>query len=365
MPLYFLPEEDGSKGRYEYNGPEALVLEWVGEALERWRKAPTATDAHVQHLRRLSELAPELLEPHEKLGSLLAERAPEEAADAYQRAVAIAERVLPPGFRGEIPLEPRPNRAYLRSLYGLALLASRRGEHLASARALARLRAVCPRHKPALWLLGLELLRGGEYAAARTALREVAAQYAPARYELALLAWLEDDRVRCVCELRRGFLQNPYIAELLQGYANPRAIRHWHENHLTGPAIAEAYIGVYGELWWHYPGLAELLRDIYNHSEVLRERADYSFILEADSVATSPEQRQENAFLRRRLLECIDTITSARILEAQQISRQFKWRPNTSTPGYLQRGALYGQRRNGPAPGSARGAHKERPGRRK
>ena len=69
--------------------------------------------------------------------------------------------------------------------------------------------------------IGSEYLRAGHRAKAGRVLREHADEYPPYRYELGLLHLQKQKWAAAATRQRRGFVDNPYIAEILCGNPNP------------------------------------------------------------------------------------------------------------------------------------------------
>ena len=74
-------------------------------------------------------------------------------------------------------------------------------------------------------IIGSEYLRAGNRARAGKVLREHADEYPPYRYELGLLHLQEQQWAEAATSLRHGFVDNPYIAEILCGNPAPMPLR--------------------------------------------------------------------------------------------------------------------------------------------
>lgn len=81
------------------------------------------------------------------------------------------------------------------------------------------------------------------------------------------------DRVSAATSLRRGFVDNGYIAEILSGMANPLAIGIWHGSNFERPELACEYASRYDDLWSRTPDAIAFLRWLHTHPKILAERA--------------------------------------------------------------------------------------------
>lgn len=141
------------------------------------------------------------------------------------------------------------------------------------------------------YLLGSEYLRLGRMRPAREVLEREAPHYPPCQYDLALLHLEQGNMIAAATSLRRGFLANPYIAEMLCGNPDPVPLVIWHGGNYAEPEIAHDYVEMYGDYWRRRPDCIDILHWILNHPKVMRERADYQ-ALRADLLwSHEPEER--------------------------------------------------------------------------
>lgn len=97
------------------------------------------------------------------------------------------------------------------------------------------------------YLIGSEYLRAGETEKAAVILEAEAHQYPPLHYELALLRFRAGDLVAAATSLRRGFVANGYIAEMLSGALAPAPLAIWHGWNFAEPETARDYLAHGGD----------------------------------------------------------------------------------------------------------------------
>ena len=178
-----------------------------------------------RRLRELTVTAPEHIDARAHLGSVLREcEQLHEAAAEYERAFEIGSKALPTDFDGRIEWIRLDNRPFLRAAYGLALVRLKTGKRPEATRLMEQLLQWNPNDNQGVRLIiGSEYLRAGDRARAGKVLREHAAEYPPYRYELGLLHLQKQKWAEAATSLRCGFVDNPYIAEILCGNPDPIA----------------------------------------------------------------------------------------------------------------------------------------------
>ena len=122
-------------------------------------------------------------------------------------------------------------------------------------------------------IIGSEYLRAGDRARAGTVFREHAAEYPPYRYELGLLHLQKQKWAEAATSLRYGFVDNPYIVEILCGNPDPMPLPIWEGSNWQEAETAREYVGEYGELWRRTADAREFLRWLHTHPRVMAERA--------------------------------------------------------------------------------------------
>ncbi|MBK0024002.1 hypothetical protein IAE29_23205 [Ochrobactrum sp. S46] len=100
-----------------------------------------------------------------------------------------------------------------------------------------------------------------------------AEMFAPYEYELALIDVIAGNMVLAATRLRRAFLANGYIAEILCGMTDPLPLAIWHGSNLAEAKIAQDYVRDYGGLWRSNAGAIAFLRWVHTHPKVMLERA--------------------------------------------------------------------------------------------
>jgi len=240
------------------------------------REAGAITAAkYIKILKALVERHPHFIDGHAHLGNALMEEGkPKLALQAWLRGFDLGERALPAGFAGLIEWGFLENRPFLRAAHGAALGHSRLRQHREALAILERMLAWNPNDNQGVrYLIGSEYLRAGETEKAERILADEAAGYPPLHYELALLHLRAGGFVAAATSLRRGFVANGYIAEMLCGNPDPAPLAIWHGSNFAEPETARDYLELGGDLWRRTPGAIAFLRWLHTHPKVLVERA--------------------------------------------------------------------------------------------
>ena len=195
-------------------------------------------------LRELTEAAPEHIDARAHLGSVLLESEQlQEAAAEYERAFEIGSKALPTDFDGRIEWIRLDNRPFLRAAYGLALVRLKTGKRTEAIRLMEQLLRWNPNDNQGVRLsIGSEYLRAGHRTKAGKVLREHADEYPPYRYELGLLHLQKQKWAEAATSLRRGFVDNPYIAEILCRNPDPMPLPIWEGSNWQGVETAKEYV---------------------------------------------------------------------------------------------------------------------------
>lgn len=241
---------------------------------------------------------------------------PKKALDAAMLGLSISNRHIPEGFSGRIEWGHLDNRPYLRAIH-IALLSTMRLRcHKDAVTLIELMLARNPDDNQGVrYLLGSEALRAGDYDRARLVLEADAEGYPPYFYELALCYMLKDEWVSAATALRRGFVANPYIAEIMGGNPNPAKLAAiWHSSNMAEPETAHEYIQMYGMLWHTQPNSFAFTRWLFNHPKVMMERAAIMECQEAMLWESEPSTRQDLVKREAQLMRTIDDTLSEAIV---------------------------------------------------
>ena len=157
---------------------------------------------------------------------------------------------------------------------GLALVRLDEGDRRAGIKLLERILSWNPNDNQGVRLMiGSEYLRADEETKARRVLQEHGAEYPAYRYELGLLHLGARRWAAAATSLRHGFVENPYIAEILCNSVSPMPLPIWHGSNWNEPEAALDYTNRYGALWWSSPEAPRFVRWLHNHPKVMVERA--------------------------------------------------------------------------------------------
>lgn len=215
----------------------------VDKALDDLDMPDAAMGPIAAKLRDVAMRDPDCLEAFATLGYIYAKRGRSKAAlPWYEQGVRHAESVVPDGFEGRIEWNSWTNRPFLRCHHGLALTLMELGDWKRSVSLLEQQLKWSPADNQGVrWLLGDALVQVSRYTDAQKQLLSVKEEYPPARYSLAWIYFNQDSYAQALTELRLGFLENVYIAELIAGAIYPTKHRYWHGSNLHEPELAREH----------------------------------------------------------------------------------------------------------------------------
>ena len=268
--------KDGGAVFRHPSGHDDVVDELDG-ALDRRDNGRLDGDTYRRALEGLVGRHPWFIDGHVHVGDALYERREfGPALEAYGRGYAIGVAALPAGFDGRVAWRHPENRPFLRAAHGVARSQVRTGRRDEGISTMARMLAWNPDdHQGIRLVIGSELLRAGEDERAMSFFETDMEPdwYPPLRYEKALLLLRQGQHVEAATSLRRGFVENGYIAEVLCGNPHPLPGAIWHGSDWAGPGRAMEYVLDYGMLWHVTPEAVTFLRWLHTHPKVMAERA--------------------------------------------------------------------------------------------
>lgn len=267
-------EVNGDVAVFRYPSEYADVVDDFHDLLD---KRETGRLVESRYLRALEELVarhPWFIDGHAHIGNSLFDQGKfERALEAYERGYSLGTAVLPAGFDRFIEWSDLENRPFLRAAHGVALSRlrlDRRGEAIPT---MEKMLGWNPNDNQGVrFLIGSEYLRAGEQEKAMSFF-ETEIEYPPYRYEMALLLLRQGLHVEAATSLRRGFVENGYIAEVLCGSPHPLPAGIWHGISWSEPGPAMDYVLDYGTLWHATPDAVAFLRWLHTHPKVMAERA--------------------------------------------------------------------------------------------
>lgn len=194
-------------------------------------------------LRTVATRDPDCLEAFATLGWLYAARGMYRTAlNWYEPAVRHALKAIPKSFPGKISWSDLENRPFLRCHHGLACTLMHLGDWPGCVALLERhLRWNPDDNQGIRWLLGDAYVQVSRYDDGARQLSQIKAEYPPARYSLAWIYFNQDRHAEALTELRIGFLENIYVAELIVGVPHPRKHCYWHGTNLAEPELAQEH----------------------------------------------------------------------------------------------------------------------------
>jgi tetratricopeptide (TPR) repeat protein len=334
MPLEFeaIDAESGEFGYTEEKyGP---LLEQFNDILDRHETGRLSDTKYLAALQGLLAEAPDFIDAHTQIAfHWYRQGKPKKTLDAALPGLVIANRLIPEGFAGRIEWLNIDNRAYLRLMHVAVLAFVRLRRHKDAAALIEQMLLRNPNDNQGVrYLQGSALMRaslwgrGEEFDRAIAVLAEHAETYPPYWYELGLAHLFRNRWVEAATALRRGFIANPYIAEILGGNAAPAPLVMWHFDDAARPEGAHEYLGSYGELWQENIHYMPFVRWLFNHPEAMMERAPVMACREALLWEDDPEKRV--AILDRidALASRIDdSLSAAIVVKRDTLGRQQAW----------------------------------------
>lgn len=335
MPLEF-EAIDAESGEFGYTedryGP---LLDQFNTVLDRHETGELGDAHYLAALQELLAQAPDFIDAHTQVAFHWHRQGkPEKALDAAQAGLAVANRQIPEGFAGRIEWSNIDNRAYLRLMHVAVLSHVQLRRHRDAAALIEQMLLRNPNDNQGVrYLLGSELLRidphgstTGEHERVVGVLAEHADTYPQYWYELAL-AHLQYSRwVAAATALRRGFVTNPYIAEILGGNPHPRPHVAWHPDDTTLPEAARGYVDAYGAMWDAATSRRSFVHWLFNHPEVMIERASVMACREALLWETDPDKRDDLLARVEELTDRIDdSLSAAIVVQRETVGRRLVW----------------------------------------
>ena len=276
-----------------------------------------------RYLRALEKLAadnPWFIDGHAHIGTALYEQGRfDRALAAYRRGYSLGTDVLPAGFQAFVEWNYLENRPFLRAAHGVALCQLKLGRSGDALSTMEKMLAWNPDDNQGIrYIIGSEYLRAGHEEEARSFFETEAAGYPPYRYELALLLLRRGMHATAATSLRLGFVENPYIPEVLCGNPDPLPVGISHHTNLAMPELAKDYASDYGGLWRDTPHAIAFLRWLHSHPRAMAERAAFLDCSEALLWERDSKRRASLLEMRRAIYHRIDDALSKEIVVGRE-----------------------------------------------
>ena len=268
-------ETESEYGQFHFPESHERTTDKLVALLEAYDAGRVKQRGMLRRLNALAEQEPDHIDALAHLGMFLrkANRL-EEASPVCERALSIGVKALPEDFTGRLEWSWIENRSFLRAAMALVLVRLDEGDRRAGIKLLERILSWNPNDNQGVRLMiGSEYLRAGEEMKARWGLQKHEAEYPAYRYELGLLHLRAKRWAAAATSLRHGFVENPYIAEILCNCVSPIPLPIWHGSNWNEPKAALDYTNRYGALWRSSAEAPRFVRWLYNHPKVMVERA--------------------------------------------------------------------------------------------
>lgn len=306
--------EDG--GIFHHGDRYDEIVDEFDAAMDARASGRLTNAKYASTLKAQVERHPEFIDGHAHLGfALMDQGKPKLALQACSRGFEIGEHTIPAEFSGVIEWGFLENRPFLRAAHGVLLCHLRLGQRREALAMMEKMLRWNPNDNQGVrFLIGSEYLRAGDQAKATRFFRDEAPNYPPYHYEAGLLHLLQGDRIAAATSLRRGFVANVYVAEMLCGNPDPMPLAIWHGSNLAEAETARAYLDHCTDLWRKAPEGIPFLHWLYNHPKVLVERASVMECKEALLWEHDPAQRRKLIDVEEVALAAIDNRLSKEIV---------------------------------------------------
>lgn len=281
------------------------------------------TNAFPDFCKRLIKAEPLFLDAYAHIGMWLLPDNLCKAAKWYKTGVDLGCSLLPEGFSGQIQWSSLDNRPFLRCHHGHILCLIRQKKFkTALLEAEKHLKWNSNDNIGVRFLLGELLLITNDFKKAKALMDEHAADMPSYLYSLGLLSFLQGDYVPSITYFRKGFMANPYLAQMITGHTNVLAHGFWHFSSRMRPRDAFEFMDLIGdELWNKFPRARVFLDWLFNCSMILKERG---FVTECREQLLSEHDFHKRREILRREDEIQGDITddSSQILVKRMQTRR-------------------------------------------
>lgn len=306
-------------GTFLHGDANDAGAEKLNDLLERKEGENLSDASFISELKNIVKRYPDFMDGHAHLGYALLEAGDSAAGlKSCLHAVRMGEGAIPEGFEGPLQDYSMGNRPFFRAVHGAILCNLDLGERKPAIEMMKKMLKWCPNDS-----YGIRLMIGSEYLGlgmdreALPYLKENAGHFPPYQYDLGLYYWRACDFGRAATVLRRAFIGNVYIAEMLFGNPCLSELQMCHISNRARSEIASEYVDRFGKSWKENGEAMLFLTWLYNHPEVIAERKAAFECLE-DLVGET--RVDERTALRKRyewLVAQIDDELSERITAEQ------------------------------------------------
>ncbi|NTF98287.1 tetratricopeptide repeat protein [Rhizobium rhizogenes] len=306
--------------RFQPVNDERDAIDRLDDLLDRKDTGQLSLARCVKALTELVATYPDFIDGHAHLGfALLEQGKASRALEACHSGYDLATAMIPSSYRGVIEWGWLENRPFLRAAQGVALCHQQLGQRQQTIEVMQRMLKWNPNDNQGIrFLIASEYLRAGDASRASRILKKEADHFPPYQYEAALIEIAAGRMVSAATALRRAFIANGYIAEILCGMTDPLPLAVWHGSNLAEPEVARSYAEHYADLWHTTPSALQFLRWVHMPPRMMSERAEFLTIKEALLWERDGEARRRLLDREDMLLDQIDDRLSLEIVAKRQ-----------------------------------------------
>lgn len=263
----------------------------------------TTKAQQIERLEALIAKTPNAIDAYQELANLHYDRFnPERRLKALKAGIARCEALIPAGFKGSIPYITLDNRPYLRLLHHKMLSHIELKQYDSAGDTARKLLRLNPDDNFGVrFIVGSLYLLDGDIEDAEPFVRDAASDYPPSLYELGLLHAKREQWDEAINAFRKAFTMNEYLAKAIVGQPSPMTLPRWHNSNYQTATEAIEYFKFAKSIWLEAQETRHLIEWLFNHSTVLRQRAELAALNEQLLLERDTDSR-------RRLIEKIEYV---------------------------------------------------------
>ena len=305
--------DDESEGQFVWGEDRDSLFEKHYDALEALETGKF--DEARAELEQILEIDSDFIDAYNSLASILRKEGKlVEAIQLYEQAVQIGERLIPKDFSGRIIWGDLDNRPFLRALHGKGVCSLKFAKYRKAIDSFEQLLEYNPNdNQGARYLLGEAHLKAGNMNMAEETLAKNV-DYPPNRYSYAFVLIEKKKYIEAITELRKAFMENIYVAELLLKKYPVVKYDIRHGSNYSEPEIALEYMRSNHSLWKESPGI-NFMEAVFENPTVQNQIVEMFMLKEKISQVSADstegiERRMEIIREEEELMSSINHDTS-------------------------------------------------------